>query len=92
MGAQQAPTATVAKPTDGHPDGLRSTGLAAIWAAARTPGPYRIWRARGVSADGERIDGADKPADELRLRHRSPADHPLCWWAIALSSDADADQ
>jgi hypothetical protein len=38
--------------------------------------------ARGVSADGERIDGADKPADELRLRHRSPADHPLCWWAM----------
>ena len=56
------------------------------------PDRTRIWRARGVSADGERIDGADKPADELRLRHRSPADHPLCWSAIALSSDADADQ
>ena len=29
----------VAKPTDGHPDGLRWTGLAAIWAAVRAPGP-----------------------------------------------------
>ena len=56
------------------------------------PDRTRIWRDKGVSADGERIDGADKPADELRLRHRSPADHPLCWSAIALSSDADADQ
>jgi|ERR1700757_3514349 hypothetical protein len=56
------------------------------------PDRTRIWRDRGMSADGERIDGADKPADELRLRHRSPADHPLCWSAIALSSDADADQ
>ena len=56
------------------------------------PQRARIWHPRAESANGERIDGADKPADELRLRHRSPADHPLCWSAIALSSDADADQ
>src|SRR6516225_7061437 len=56
------------------------------------PQRARIWHPRAESADGERIDGADKPADELRLRHRSPADHPVWWSAIAQSSDADADQ
>jgi hypothetical protein len=56
------------------------------------PDRARIWHPRAVSADGERIDGADKPADELRLGHRSPADHPVWWSAIAQSSDADPDQ
>jgi hypothetical protein len=64
-----------------------------IWRRfGQPPDRARIWRARAVSADGERIGGADKLADELRLRHRSPADHPLWCSAIAQNSDADADQ
>jgi len=70
----------------------RWTGLAAIGPPPAPPDRTRIWHARSVSADGERIDGADKSDDELRLQHRSPADHPLWWSAIAQSSDADADQ
>jgi hypothetical protein len=54
------------------------------------PDRTRIWRAGAVSADGERIGGANKPAGELRLRHRSPANHLFWWAATGQNSDADA--
>jgi hypothetical protein len=44
-------------------------------------------RAGAVAADaGERIEEENRPAGERRLRHRSPADHPLWWSATGQDS------
>jgi len=56
-------------------------------------GRSRLSRAGAVAADaGERIEEENRPAGEQRLRHRSPADHPLWWSATGQDSRPAAAQ
>src|SRR6266404_5780854 len=58
-----------------------------------TMGRSRLSRAGAVAADaGERIEEENRPAGEQRLRHPSPADHPLGWSATGPDSRPVAAQ